>query len=139
MGLSKSTLSRDLVAAAKSGTLVTQKHDPQSVSVACAAGRSIIDPVVSSSMCEMFESGSFDAVEYRDGRFKSPTFVINPHQAYASLGTHIPSGSTGTTGSYDRIVAVSGSKQGWHVFAENQSYFDDKLKSGSIELVGPVT
>lgn len=84
----------------------------------------------------MLASESFSAQEYTDPLFPGPTYLIQPATSFASLGSAIPSGSTGQTGSFDRIVAVEGSKIGWHVYTENQSTFDNKTASGSIKLAG---
>lgn len=138
MSFSKADLAARLVAAADSGSLVTSKHNPASASVAWPTGRSVLEPHVSASLRDMLVSGSFSAEEYQDPRFPNACYVITPSASYASLGSFIPSGSTGQTGSFDRLVAVDGTKQPWHVFAENQATLDAKQVSGSIARKGTV-
>jgi len=86
----------------------------------------------------MLDACDFAGEEYQDVRYPNPTYVLEPSASFSSLGSLLPSGSTGATGSFDRLVAVNGSKQGWHLFAENQGSFDDRVVSGSITYVGPV-
>lgn len=135
---SKVDLATSLLCAAASGSLVTPKHDPAKGSVVFSKDRSVINGPVSSSLCTMLQTGSFSAEEYLDPRYPNPHYVLEPSASFSSLGSFIPSGSTGSTGSYDRLIAVNGAKQGWHLYAENQAVIDQRVASGSITHIGPV-
>ena len=139
MTKTKRNLATDLLQAAESGTLLTSKHDPNSDGEAWGGYRTILTFEASASLCEMLGTESFVAVEYQDPRHKSATYVIEPLTSeFTPTALSMPSGSTTPDGSCDRIIAVSGSMQGWHVFGESQSVLDERVRSGSITRVGLV-
>ncbi len=135
----KSELSAVLLSAAASGSLLTPKHDPASGSTTWPSFRTVLTPQSSSSLCDLLVSGSFSAVEYKDQSSRS-MFVIeanDPSLSPTAIG--LPSGSVIPTKQCDRFVAVSGSVQGWHIFADVQADLDDQCNSGSLVRIGQLS
>jgi hypothetical protein len=82
----KKELSKHVLAAAHSGTLVTPKHDPASGSVLWPNFRTVLTPGTSASLCQMFESQSYEAEEYNDPRYTSPSYSVRAHDPSVTPG-----------------------------------------------------
>jgi len=136
MSQSKSALVKAFTGALDAGTFLTPKHDPNG-GVVYARFRTVLSQEVSGSLDTMIRNGEFEADEYEDSN-KRPYYTVTPYQAYSSLGSHIPSGSLAVTGSYDTLVVVSGSMQGWHVFAEDARTISTRRTSGDLRYIGKV-
>jgi len=137
--VNKNELTTGLVDSAESGTLVTPKHDPVSMSVALADFRTVLTPDASSSFIAEMSAGRFTATEYVIAPHTKPCYVIELTGSLTPVGLGFESGSTTPSSrQYDRLLAVSSSKQGWHVYAEAQQELDERVASGSATVVGPL-
>lgn len=120
-------------AAATSGTLLTAKHyingptrnEPM---------RSVLSQEMSASLETFVYSGSYSIDEYFNNRYQNYYYVLKPDTAYAfNPGYTVLSGSQATGSAFDSLVIFSGSRQGWHIIAENSASISTKERT--IELV----
>jgi hypothetical protein len=125
--------------AAKSGTLLTPKHDPNNLSTIYASSRTVLTPELSASLETFISGGNFNITEYHNARFpRTPYyFELEPRDPVFSVaGSGVPAHSPFASGSCDRLVVVSGSNQGWHSFAENSYNISGSVASGVLHFKG---
>lgn len=126
--------------AAVSGTLQTAKHDPNGNWNGSASYRTVLTQEVSASLEGLVTSGQYSITRYTDrnhaggaGYFE---VVLDPSCGFDVVGSGIPSDSSARSGELDRLVFVSGSKQGWHVFAESEAGVKQLITNGRLQLSG---
>jgi hypothetical protein len=133
-------LKRYLDAEAKSGTLMTAKHDPKSLGTIYAKYRTVLSHEVAEDLEEFIISGEFTVKEYENLKFPASSlyFVIQPtgNTTYSIPASGVPANSPFATSAVDRLVAVSGSNQGWHLFGESNSVIQQKLSAGDLKFKG---
>lgn len=126
--------------AADSGSLLTAKHDPNKLHITWDKTRSVLTPHVSASLEAFISSGDYELKLYDDASHPKGAgyFEITPgaNSVFADVGAMVPSGSVNPTGSLDRLVVVSGSYQGWHIFAESSQEVSGSIASGRLTLKG---
>jgi len=117
-----------------SGTFLAPKHDPASLSITFASFRTVLTPEASSSLASFIKSGDYSVRQYEDSKFPNGPgiFEIVPSGSspFKVAGSGVASGSLTPSGSYDRLVVVSGSNQGWHTYAEDSSRITGSAGSG---------
>lgn len=122
-------------AAAKAGTLLTVKHDPNDLQTPRNKFRTIT--VMPPAELEQYiATGDYIIQVYTNNDPKhSPQYcVIVPKDPNVVAGSGVPPMSTTPTAACDRFVAVSGAKQGWHLFAETAAEIQAKEKAGLLSL-----
>lgn len=111
--------------AATSGSLLTAKHDPNGVVAPATSYRSVLTCPMSASLETFVQSGQYTIKQYDDQQYPKGAgyfeVVPDPPSGFNVVGSGVPSGSMAPSGSLDRLVFVSGSNQGWHVYAESAS------------------
>ncbi|MBN8616506.1 MAG: hypothetical protein J0L92_38330 [Deltaproteobacteria bacterium] len=126
--------------AATSGSLLTAKHDPNGVVAPAASYRSVLTHQMSASLESFVQSGRYVIRQYHDSQYPKGAgyFEVAPDPAsgFSVVGSGVPSGSMAPTGSLDRLVFVSGSNQGWHVYAESTSDIAAMVAAGRLRLSG---
>ncbi len=120
-----------LLDAAANGTLLTTKHDPSSVGTAYPGYRSVTVGS-SSGVVEFLQGDQYVMHQYEDARRRNMYVEIVPHDAAIVPGSGIPAQSAQPTHACNRFVAVSGAIQGWHIFAEEDSVIQGKLRDGDL-------
>ncbi len=129
-------LKRHLVEAVENGTLMTPKHDPNNLMTTFVKYRTVLTHELAPNLEAFIKSGQYSVNEFQN--IHSPNtpfyFEITPDsesgfsipasgvQAYSELGSSL----------VDRLVAVSGSKQGWHVFGEDSHIITQKILNGDL-------
>jgi hypothetical protein len=140
--MDRNALTGSWVEAAQSGSLLTAKHDPNNLSITFASYRTVLDHAVSASLESFISSGAYDITKYEDARYPNGAgyFEVTPKQGsgFTVVGSAVPSGSVTPTGSLDRLVFVSGSNLGWHVYAENSAQISSSVASGRLTLSGSI-
>ncbi len=138
--VTRTQLTSDWILAANSGTLLTTKHDPNAAAPANVSFRSVVTQEVSGSLKAFVAANHFAVNHYEDSRYRSGAgfFEVIPDASsgldVGNLG--ILSGSTAPRIVADRLVFVSGSNAGWHVYAENQSTIAAFQANGRLKLIG---
>jgi hypothetical protein len=124
--------------AATSGTLLTTKHDPNGIDTPLASYRTVLTPQLSASLEAFVKSGQYSINHYKDQRYPSGPglFEVIPNSSagFSVVGSGVPSGSLHPSGSLDRLVFVSGSNQGWHVYADSTQEIATKVASGRLQM-----
>ena len=140
--MDRNALTGSWVEAAQSGSLLTAKHDPNNLSITFARYRTVLDHAVSASLESFISSGEYDITTYEDARYPNGAgyFEVTPKPAsgFTVVGSAVPSGSVTPTGSLDRLVFVSGSQQGWHVYAESSAQISGSVTSGRLTRSGSI-
>jgi hypothetical protein len=132
-------LRKQVLAAAAAGKFVTPKHDPADIGNPRGKERSVFTVDASSSLCELFASGSLSVVEYQKKKHSDPVYVVEPlDKTVLHVAEMVASGSKTPSGSCDRILVYSGSVQGWHGCGESQAVITQFESSGSWTRIGPV-
>lgn len=128
----------ELVQAAKQGKLLTPKHDPNNLGKKkFAKYRTVIAHNLADKLVHFFEFEKYKVNQYRNTNHNHSQeyFEIIPLNSSFS----IPTSGVGAFCDYpteacDRLIAVSGSSQGWHVFGEKSSEIENKKSNGELIL-----
>jgi len=94
---------------------------------------------MSGSLKEFIDSGNYTINVYSDASHPSGAglyeVIPNSQSQFSAVGAGVPSGSITPSGSLDRLVFVSGSVQGWHVYAESAQYLSGSVATGRLFLL----
>lgn len=138
--MNRSELTGSWIEAARSGSLLTPKHDPNNLSISFGSYRTILSAQMSASLEAFIGSGEYDITRYADSRYPTGAglFEVAPRSGsgFSIVGSGMQSGSLTPTGTLDRLVFVSGSKQGWHVYAESSGQLSSSVSSGRLTRSG---
>jgi hypothetical protein len=134
--MTRDNVLKELSAAANNGTLLTAKHDPDNLGTTYADYRSVLSFELSKGLEGFISSGQFKIVEYENSVYPtSPTYLeIEPsaNSSFSVPASGVPGNSPMATKALDRIVAVSGHNQGWHVFGESSVVIQQKITAGEL-------
>jgi hypothetical protein len=129
-------LKNHLETAANNGTLLTPKHDPNNLATTYNSNRTVLSHDLANNLETFISSGNYTVRQFENTKVpNSPLyFEITPNQ---NSGFNVPaSGVTATstfaTSIVDKIVAVSGQTQGWHLFGEDSSVIQTKENNGDL-------
>jgi len=135
-------LKQHLEQAAQNGTLMTPKHDPANLSTTYPNFRTVLSYELAENLEGFISSGQYQVKEYENKAYPSSSlyFEIEPtgSPAFSVPASGVAPNSPFATSAVDRIVAVSGHNQGWHVFGESSVTIQQKLSSGDLELKGTI-
>lgn len=117
------------------GTFLTSKHAPDSTGVPHNKYRSITT-TDASGLYDFFSGGDYSITRYKNNHYpKTPEyFVIKPNDPSFIPGSGVPSGSMNPSQSLDCFVVVSGTKQGWHIHAEDSVAISTSINTGKLSL-----
>lgn len=123
------------IQALRDGTLVTFKHDPNSVGTRMNGHRTVLSHEMVAGLEPFFAGGQFNVHEYENTDYpRTPLYIeIEPIDPQFSVpGSGIPAyGATPTT-DCDRLVIVSGQRQGLHIYAEKHSEIARRVADGTL-------
>lgn len=137
--MEKDDVRRHLLQADQQGKLFTPKHDPSNLSTTYPYYRSVLSHGLAQNLYDFIDSGQYRVREYRNNRYPhSPIYLeIEPYPTSmfsvpaSGVGSNSPMAST----KLDRIVAVSGSNQGWHLFGEDSQTIQIKVNNDDLTLI----
>ena len=125
-----------LTTAATNGTLLTPKHNPNNLATTYNSYRTVLSHDLANNLETFIKSGNFTVRQFENTKIpNSPLyFEITPNH---NSGFNVPaSGVTATsifaTSIVDKIIAVSGQTQGWHLFGEDSSVIQTKQNNGDL-------
>ena len=137
--MTKKDLISQFQAADSAGTLLTPKHNPGNMSTSYRRFRTVLSHDLANNLNVFISSGKFSLKEHVNNRFpNSPLYIeIIPD---SDSGFDVPSSgitanSIFASSTLDRIIAVSGSTSGWHLFGEDSSNLQTKLINGDLSFV----
>jgi hypothetical protein len=128
------------LAAAKAGTLLSYKHDEANLHDTSQPERSVIAPHVSKNLFNFFDSDDYKMVEYENPKYPStPRYIEiipNPTSTFSVPASGVPAASSVPNQALDRLVIISGYKQGIHVHGEDSAEIQRKLSGGALVFKG---
>ena len=126
--------------AAKQGTLLTPKHDPYNLGTSFSAYRTVLSHNLADNLDSFINSGKYTVNEYENYRTpNSPLYfeiIPNEDSGFNIPASGVTANSIFATSVVDRIVAVSGQSQGWHLFGEDSSVIQIKSNNGDLGFKG---
>jgi hypothetical protein len=122
--------------AGENGTLMTPKHDPYNLGTSFSSYRTVLSHNLADNLSNFISSGNYTVDEYENLRSpNSPLyFEITPNHdsGFSIPASGVTACSIFASSVVDKIVAVSGSFQGWHLFGEDSSIIQSKLTNGDL-------
>jgi len=131
----KKDFQSDLKDAADNGTLMTPKHNPGNLGIQFTNFRSVLSFDLAANLTDFITTGNFDVVEYEDRLPNhSPSFyeIIPLGTTFTVPASGVAGFSLSATSTLDRVVAVSGAIQGWHMFGEDSQEIARKVARGEL-------
>ncbi|MBK7537567.1 MAG: hypothetical protein IPI49_19785 [Myxococcales bacterium] len=139
--IDRAELTKEWSKAAQSGSLLTNKHDPNGYVTRCAY-RTVLTQEMSSSLERFVKSGAYSINYYRDKDYPNGPgyFEVVPASGsgFSVVGSGILSGSLEPSAMLDRLIFVSGSQQGWHVYAESANQVAAMVQRGRLDSCVPL-
>lgn len=137
--MDKKELKRQLLLAAKNKTLVTPKHDPNQLSTTYNYYRSVLSHDLYISLDAFIESEDYTVREYRNNNYPySPLYleiIPNPSSTFSVPASGVVAYSPMASSRLDTLIAVSGTKQGWHIFGEDSQVTQIQVKNGDLVFI----
>ena len=125
-----------LETAAINGTLLTTKHDPASLGTSYSKFRTVLAHDLANALETFISSGDFTVREFENTQFpNSPLyFEITPNltSGFSVPASGVTASSLFATSVVDKLIAVSGRTNGWHIFGENSSTIQAKENNGDL-------
>ncbi|MBY0481403.1 MAG: hypothetical protein K2Q21_08615 [Chitinophagaceae bacterium] len=122
--------------AAISGSLLTDKHDPNSASTQSCSYKTVLSNQISGSLEQLIVNKEFEKVEhFRYSQQPNKEFYLVQPKNFDVTGFARHTGSLIDAESCDRLRIYSGSVQGWHTCAETSSLSDLTISPCSIQLI----
>ena len=132
----KKDLITNMVQGLDSGTLISAKHEVSSLGTPSPGYKTVVVPDTN-DLKIFFNGGNYSAKLYQnnDPKHNGDYVVITPTDTSYVSGSGVPPMSPIPTHPCDVFVAVSGAKQGLHLFGEESANVQSKLSSGKITFV----
>lgn len=125
-----------LITAASNGTLLTPKHDPNNLGTTFSSFRTVLSDDLATNLHSFIISGKYTATEYENKKLPNSSlyFEITPNQdsGFSIPASGVTANSVFASTIVDKIIAVSGQTQGWHLFGEDSSIIQRKANNGDI-------
>ena len=125
-----------LGSAAKNGTLMTPRHDPGDLATTYSDYRSVLSFELAKNLEGFIASGQFKITEYQNSAYPaSPIYLElqpSPNSSFSIPASGVPGNSPMATTALDRLIAVSGHNQGWHMFGESSAVIQHKAGIGDL-------
>jgi hypothetical protein len=138
--MNKNKLIESLIKASKDGTLLTPRHAPNNLSTTYPNYRTVLTHDLADNLDTFIASSDYVAREYRNNSYlDSPIYIeIEPSHAsgFSVTASGVAPNSPLTSHAVNRLVVVSGTNQGWHVFGEDSSIIKAKEHAGEIDYLG---
>jgi len=129
-------LKRYLVKAAKNGTLMIPKHDPTNLKTTYKRFRTVLSHDLAPYLETFIRSGLYSVNEFENTRAtNSPLYfeiIPNEESGFLITASGIQACSIFGSSVMDRLIAVSGLDEGWHVFGEDSHIIDQKILNGDL-------
>lgn len=131
----KEEMAKRFELAAKDGTLLTTKHDPSGLSATHSQQRTVVAADLAPKLPEFFQSLDFEITHYENTSYpKTPDYweVRPTNPTFSVPASGVPAYSPTPTTQCDRLVVVSGSQQGLHVFGESSAEIQRRVRAGEL-------
>lgn len=140
--MKKSDFIAEIRASARNGTLLTPKHDPQNLAIHFSPHRTVLSFDLAANLEAFIDSGQFTAVEYQNVEYpNSPLYIVispDPGSGFSVPSSGVTAQSGFVPYPLDSLVAVSGARQGLHLFGEHSTQVLRKVNEGKLIRKGPL-
>ena len=117
---------------------MTLKHDPNNLNISYQSYRSVLSHQLASNLKEFIKSEDYQIKEYENLKQSgSPLYIEiipNDDSLFSVPASGVAANSFTPTEPLDRIVAVSGFEQGWHLFGESEKTILQKIFDGELQI-----
>lgn len=141
--MNKNELITTLLDASKNGSLLTPKHDPNNLSTTYPNYRTVLSHELADNLDGFISSGGFEAKEYQNNAYPdSPIYIVitpSHESGFSVTASGVAPNSPFTSYAVDKLVVVSGTNQGWHVFGEDGRVIGNKIHSDEISYLGDIS
>jgi len=140
--MTKAEFAKLLENRSKEQKLVTEKHDPAKLTKTRNKPRTVIAADLAPQLPQFIGSMDYEVTHYEHRDFgSSPDYwEIKPTTSTFSIpGSGVPAHSATPKTQCDRLIVVSGSAQGLHIFSESRAEIVQKIKSGQLKNPQPLT
>lgn len=122
--------------AAISGSLLTDRHDPNSTTPESFNYKTVLSIELSGSLERTIVNKEFEKVEYyvNSQNPKKDFYIVTPKD-FDVIGFARYTGSFNNAEPQDKIRIYYGNSQGWHSCVETSSFFEHSKATGSFQLV----
>jgi hypothetical protein len=136
--MSKGKFMNNLKESAKTNTLMTPKHDPENLSTTYPTYRTVLSYTLADNLEAFMGSGDYDVIHYENTNpcHSNDYFEIIPTAGFSVPASGVEAHSPFATSKCDRLVAVPGKKQGWHIFGEDSDEIQNKVHKGQLKKNG---
>lgn len=133
-------LKKHLAKAIEDNTLMTAKHDPNNLSTTFNSYRTVLSSNLADNLAEFISSDEYTVIEYENTKLPTAPlyFEIIPFETsdFKVPASGVTSNSITASTIVDRLVAVSGATNGWHLFGEDSSVINRKIENGDLNKKG---
>jgi hypothetical protein len=129
--MTKEELKRIFLQTLEDKSLLTPKHDPNKLDIPWNKERTVVSHQVAENLFEFIDQGIDKVFEYQNKAGKYYEISLKSNYDYASSG--VIANSTEPFAGYDRIIAVNGKKQKWHIYGEDSQRIEDNFKKGILK------
>lgn len=137
-----SEFQHNLLSAYDAGSLLTAKHDPNSLHVVWSTPRSVLSFDLEANLRDFIKSGDYSVVEYENLSYPAtPKYweiTPAPSSTFSVPASGVNSFTPHPSIALDRLVVVSGKNQGLHIYGENSTTIQARLSAGALTLTGPL-
>jgi hypothetical protein len=141
--MNKNDFINQLTTAAGQGTLLTPKHDPNNLGTTYQDYRSVLTAELVRNLNGFIAAGSYTVTEYHNNNFpNSPYYMViepDPSSGFQIPASGVAAHSPNPTAPLDRLVAVSGTQQGWHLMGEDHGTIIGKEQNSELTRIGILT
>ena len=122
--------------AASNQTLLIPKHDPENLGTSYSSYRTVLSYDLVEKLNEFIDSGNYSVIEYENRRFHHSPFYfeITPNQdsGFNVTASGVTANSIFASTVVDKIIAVSGQTNGWHLFGESSYRIQSQINNGDL-------
>ncbi|HAB50886.1 MAG TPA: hypothetical protein DCE80_01680 [Ignavibacteriales bacterium] len=131
--MDKEELKEQLKQAIKNNTLMIPKHNPNMLHNTYDRYRTVLSPKLASNLDGFIESGEYDIEGYNNINYPGkPYVVIKPYDSSFVPASGILPYDDFAAHTCDCIIAVSGTRIGWHLYGERSQDIQDNIDNGQL-------
>lgn len=125
-----------LIQAASAGTLMTPKHNPDNLGTSYASFRTVLSHELANNLSSFINFGNFSVKRYEHTKHpNSPDYyeiTPNSDSGFTVPSSGVTANSLFASTTVDKIIAISGQTNGWHLFGEDSSVIRSKIRNGDL-------
>lgn len=136
----KHEFKNEIIKAANANTLLIAKHDPMQLCITFDKYRSVISHDLANNLDSFIKSNNYEIDSYENKKFpnSSQYYVIIPNvdSGFSVPASGVTANSVFATSTLVRLVVVSGTSSGLHIFGECSSIITCCKNDGNLVYKG---